>query len=177
MFVALDADAQAMADASRRAARPPRKGGRPNVIFLAAAAEALPGALFCFADEATVILPWGSLLVAVLDPPSATLAGIIGCLKESGRLTVLVSAQERDRIGGGELDGDAILDVADAHRSAGYFVEELRLATRADVELLSSGWGRRLRIPDEREAWLLRITRDREFRAGATGPGDSDPSY
>ena len=55
-----------------------------------------------------------------------------------------VSAQQRDRIAGAlDLDDRAVRDLADAYRCAGYSVEELRLAVRADVELLSSGWGRR----------------------------------
>ena len=75
-FVGLDADARAMADASGRVGRPARKGGRDNVIFVVAAAEELPAQLRGIADDATVILPWGSLLSAVLQPGSAVFEGI-----------------------------------------------------------------------------------------------------
>ena len=157
LFVALDADAGAMNDASRRAARPSRRGGLGNVIFLVVAAEALPGALCSIADEVTVILPWGSLLAAVLDPASATFRGVAAVLKARGFLTFLVSAEERDKVAAAvELDADAAHRLARRHEAAGFEVLELRAGSRADVEWLSSGWGRRLGIPDRRQAWFLR---------------------
>jgi len=42
LAIGLDAHAAAMAEASRRAARPALKGGLPNAMFLLAAAEAIP---------------------------------------------------------------------------------------------------------------------------------------
>jgi 16S rRNA (adenine(1408)-N(1))-methyltransferase len=155
LFVAVDSDAAAMEEASRRGARPPRRGGRPNVIFLVAAAETLPGALTRIADEVTVILPWGSLLIAVLRPDSTGFAHLGAVLKPNAPMTVLVSAQERDQLP--TLDDQAAEDLAARYTAAGFEVSERRLATRADVELLSSGWGRRLGIPERRPAWLFRI--------------------
>ena len=76
---------------------PAHKGGRDNVIFLAAAAEELPAQLGGMADESTVILPWGSLLSAVLEPGEAAFGGIAATLRPGGELTVLVSAQPRDQ--------------------------------------------------------------------------------
>lgn len=163
LFLALDADASAMADASRRAARPSRKGGRANVIFLVAAAQELPGALCGIADELTVILPWGSLLAAVLDPRRDTFAGLVAAVKSGGELTVLVSAQERDQIAGSAtLDERAASQLAAAYERCGLAVIELRPATREDVERYSSGWGRRLGIPDRRSAWLYMLQRRRQ---------------
>jgi len=157
-FVALDSDARAMADASRRAARPPRKGGRDNVVFLVAAAEELPGPLGAVADAATVILPWGSLLLAVLNPESCEFAGIMATLKPGGELTVLVSASERDKVAGTiELDEMLAAKLAAAYECRGLTVIERRIATREDIEQLSSGWGKRLAIPARRSAWILRL--------------------
>ena len=158
LFIALDADASAMADASRRAARPTRRGGHDNILFLVTAAEALPGLMCGIADEVTVILPWGSLLSAVLEPGSATLAGIAHVLKNNGELTLLVSTQERDGIVGAiELDEEAACELARCYNDAGFETLEVRPAGRSDVEQLSSGWGRRLDIPERRLAWLFRL--------------------
>jgi hypothetical protein len=33
------------------------------------------------------------------------------------------------------------------------------LATKSDVDRLSSGWGKRLGIPAKRQAWLFRLRR------------------
>jgi 16S rRNA (adenine(1408)-N(1))-methyltransferase len=158
LFIAIDADARAMADVSRRAARPPRRGGRANVIFLAAAAESLPDVLCHVAHEATVALPWGSLLQAAVDPASAGFAGIAECLAATGELTILVSATGRDGLAGlGELNASAADALAQRYCSAGLEVAEFRQATRDDIELLSSGWGRRLGIPERRQAWLYKL--------------------
>ena len=42
LIVAVDANAAAMAVASRRAAASPRRGGLPNALFVVAAVESLP---------------------------------------------------------------------------------------------------------------------------------------
>jgi 16S rRNA (adenine(1408)-N(1))-methyltransferase len=158
LFLALDADAAALADASRRAARPARRGGLANVVFVAAAAEALPGILAACADEATVVLPWGSLLSAVLDPAGDSFARVVACVRRGGLLRVLVSSAERDaRRTGAVLDDVHAADLARAYECAGLTVVTARHATRADVDELSSGWGRRLGIPERRGAWLFEL--------------------
>src|SRR5215218_4119093 len=55
-FVGIDAAAERMREASHRGARPVERGGRPNVAFVAAAAEDLPGDLVGFADEVSIVL-------------------------------------------------------------------------------------------------------------------------
>src|SRR4051794_25978038 len=96
LFVGVDADARAMAESSRRAARNPARGGLANAIFLAAAAEELPDALEASADAITIALPWGSLLRAVMSPCSPEFAGIAATLKPRGEMTFLLSTSERD---------------------------------------------------------------------------------
>ena len=66
LVIGIDASAGAMAEASRRAARPARRGGLPNALFVVAAAEALPPELDGVADVVTIQLPWGSLLRGAL---------------------------------------------------------------------------------------------------------------
>ena len=65
-----------MAEASRRAARPARRGGLPNALFVVAAAEAPPPELHGLADLVTITLPWGSLLRGALALDDAVAAGI-----------------------------------------------------------------------------------------------------
>ena len=64
-FVGIDANAENLASASRRAAAKPQRGGCANALFVQAAAEAPPSELEGLADSLTVLLPWGSLLAAV----------------------------------------------------------------------------------------------------------------
>src|SRR5687768_12053817 len=124
-----------MADASRKAAASARKGGLPNALFLAEAAERLPGALAGRADLVTVVLPWGSLLRGILAADRAIVAGLRDLLRPSGELVLLLSEIYREQV-------DALVRGLD-----GLDPVEVREATESDVTELSSGWARRLRIP------------------------------
>ena len=80
------------------------------------------------ADEATVILPWGSLQRTVLDPGCAVFCGIAAVAKPGGELTMIVSAQPRDN--GVELDAQAASELAARYTRAGFELIECRPATR-----------------------------------------------
>jgi 16S rRNA (adenine(1408)-N(1))-methyltransferase len=79
LVVGVDASAAAMAEASRRAARRPDRGGLPNALFVVAAAEALPPELDGLADLVTVHFPWASLLRGLLTADPAVLVAWPGC--------------------------------------------------------------------------------------------------
>ncbi|MGH2467881.1 MAG: hypothetical protein ACRDGL_09160, partial [Candidatus Limnocylindrales bacterium] len=96
LVVGLDADAAAMAEASRRAARRVENGGLPNVLFLVAGAEALPQPLAGRFDEALVLFPWGSLLRGIVGGEAALVEGLAALLRPRGKLTVLLSLTEHD---------------------------------------------------------------------------------
>ncbi len=57
LVVGIDANAAAIAEASRRAAAKPGRGGLPNALFVVAAAEALPRELDGVADLVTAHFP------------------------------------------------------------------------------------------------------------------------
>src|SRR5437764_14175151 len=66
LVVGLDALDEPMGEMAHKALRKPAKGGRPNVVYLRAAAEALPEELFGIADELHVLLPWGRLRAGIV---------------------------------------------------------------------------------------------------------------
>ena len=75
-----------MADASRRAAAKPSRGGHSNVLFLAEGVERLPDAFDGLADVVTVLFPWGSLLRGALGLDSRVAASIARLVAPGGRL-------------------------------------------------------------------------------------------
>jgi 16S rRNA (adenine(1408)-N(1))-methyltransferase len=164
-----------MADASRRASAKQRRGGLTNAIFLAAAAEELPGQLCQIADRVTIALPWGSLMRGLLVPDATLLSKIGDVLKPGGELELLLSATDRDAAAAGAtLDDDMDLaHLADAYAAAGVHVIECRTADQSDVDRLSSGWGRRLGIPVRRRAWLIRAVAGRLAQAPGSGVGSA----
>ena len=149
LVIGIDADARAMADASRRAAAKASKGGLPNAIFLAESAEQLPGQLSDRADLVAVALPWGSLFHGLLDADCPTLASLSGCLKPGAELVLFLS----------ELTESQVEDLVTRSESAGLERVEVRPATLSDTAELSSGWARRLRIPGSRPVWIIRLRR------------------
>lgn len=163
LVLGIDADAASMAEASSRAARPGRKGGRPNAIFLAAGVEALDPVLDRCADLVTVIFPWGSLLrgALALDEAAAVTRAIARLPKADGRVESLLSVTPRDGVPGLPcLDNAALAGVAARWARVGLCPIEARPATAADLATTSSTWAKRLRAGGtDRDAWRLVLQR------------------
>ncbi len=152
LVIGIDANASAMAGASRRAQR-----GRTrlaNAWFLVAAAEALPGPLAGVASLVTITMPWGSLLRGALGlDGELALRGAASVVVPGGRVEVLLSVVAADRVDGLEtLDADAATRIAAAWRSVGFELVSMRPASRADLAATRSSWARRL---GDRPVWRL----------------------
>ena len=147
LVIGVDAEASAMADASRRAAANIKKGGLPNALFIAESAERLPGALYGCADLVTVVLPWGSLLRGIVAGNRQILGGLKAILCPKGELVLFLSEIDRPQL-------DALVERFAGRR---FEIVDVREATESDVTELSSGWARRLGIPRRRIGWLARL--------------------
>ena len=127
-----------------------------------ASAESLPDELTACADEVRIQFPWGSLLEAVLKGDPAVLAGIARLLRPNGRLRVILSVVERDRIQGtAALDGQGAADVVAriAETNVGLVAEPAQEATQADIAASHSTWAKRLGAGRSRPAWLMQFRR------------------
>ncbi len=153
----LDAVAAPMADASRRAARPAGRGGRPNALFVVAGVETPPAELVGRADLVTVNLPWGSLLRAVLGLDARAAAGLASLVRPGGALEALVSVERRDGLG--DLLGEAASDgrLRAAWAELGFRLAELGPAGPAEVLASGSSWARRLGVPAGAGRRVLRL--------------------
>ena len=157
-MVGIDADAASMLDASRRASRPPARGGAPNAVFVASSLEALPAELGPFADRVTIHLPWGSLLRGLVSADAATLASLARLARPGATITVLLSVEAVDAGAGlGPLAEDALSRLASRAAEHALELTECRPATAADVAAAHSSWGKRLGVGTRRRAWLLRF--------------------
>jgi 16S rRNA (adenine(1408)-N(1))-methyltransferase len=160
LAIGVDADAAAMAEASRRAGRGIRRGGLANALFVAAAAEALPAELDGVAAALTVHFPWGSLLRGLVCADPAILTGIARVTRPGAVVTVLLSVTERDHVAGMEtFDGDAVERLRRPYAACGLELTEARPATAADLAAAHSTWARRLGAGAGRPAWRLRFRR------------------
>ncbi len=75
LVVGLDAGPDAMRKTAARAAAKAAKGGQPNALFVWAAAEQLPAELDGI-TELHSLMPWGSLLRALVAPDEAMLRAV-----------------------------------------------------------------------------------------------------
>jgi 16S rRNA (adenine(1408)-N(1))-methyltransferase len=156
--LAIDADARSMADASRRAAARPSRGGLPNVIFLAEGVERLPAAFDGLADRVTVLFPWGSLLRGALGVDPAVSASIARLVAPGGRLEIAFSIVERDRatVGGRGPFGPADLDaMTHSFAGLGLVTRDARRLTPEEIRATDSSWARRLRSDPDRPVWRV----------------------
>lgn len=150
-----------MAESSLRAARPARKGGLLNALFVVAAAEHPPLELCALAAEVTILFPWGSLLrgALALDDGLEAAAGIAGLVAPGGLVKTLVSIDPRDRL--------AIRVPAPADRAGlatrwarhGLTLIRFEPAEPAEIDASGSSWARRLAAGRERRVWRLELSR------------------
>jgi 16S rRNA (adenine(1408)-N(1))-methyltransferase len=145
LALGLDANAAAMADASRRASRPARKGGLPNAVFVLAAAASPPAALAEIAGLVTVRFPWGSLLRGCLGRDEAVALGVAGLVAPGGGLELLLAPASKDGLDELPIERSAVVHAAAAAFAAGGLeVVEGRAATAAEIRDSGSTWARRL---------------------------------
>jgi 16S rRNA (adenine(1408)-N(1))-methyltransferase len=164
LVLAIDADARSMTDASRRAAARPERGGLPNLMFLAEGVERLPAAFDGLADQVTLLFPWGSLLRGALGLDPAISASIARLVAPGGRLEMVLSVVERDRIAvGGAGEGPfGATDVEALTRTfAGLgFIAVTRCRLSPDeIRATGSTWARRLGSDPARPVWRVDLCR------------------
>ena len=165
LVVGIDPVATAMAEASRRACGPARKGGLPNAVFVVAPAEALPAGLEGIAELVTVNLPWGSLLRGSLALDEAAARGIASLVAPGGRVQILVAPSARDGLGA-DVDVEACLGdgLATCWAEIGLDLVDAAPAGVDGLALTPTTWARRLRLSSpacasDRVAWRLELRR------------------
>jgi 16S rRNA (adenine(1408)-N(1))-methyltransferase len=160
LVIGIDADAASMAEASRRAARSPKRGGLPNALFIMAAAEALPAELCGLAGALTIHFPWGSLLRGLLSADPTVVSGISAVAQPGATLTVLLSVTPRDGVAGlDSLDECTFTALAPAYDACGLRLVEARPAMADDITRAHSTWAKRLQAGSSRAAWYVRFLR------------------
>lgn len=160
-----------MAEASRRAAARPSRGGHPNVVFVATGVEHVPPALDGLADRVTVRFPWGSLLHGALGVDASVAATIARLVAPDGRLEIVLSIVERDgaAVGRGAFGPPDVERMAAVYGDLGLDLTEARRLTPDEVRATGSTWARRLR-PGERPVWQVGLHRAAPMPGAAAGP-------
>jgi 16S rRNA (adenine(1408)-N(1))-methyltransferase len=174
LVLGIDANAASMIESSRRAAQPERRGGRPNALFVVAAAESPPPEVASLADELTITLPWGSLLDGVLGRNERVAAGVASLVAPGGLVRSIVSTASCDGRDLPALDHRLAGGIADAWACRGVTLNDFRPATADELTRTHSTWARRLGLAvgraagdGARTAWTI------ELRRAADTPPDA----
>jgi 16S rRNA (adenine(1408)-N(1))-methyltransferase len=151
LVIGVDALAEPMGERAATAARKPARGGRPNLVFVHAAVEALPSELDAIADEVYVQLPWGALLEGIVLARDAVLRGIAALCRPGARVAVTLNGEiwlestparyEDLPVPTPEYVADV---VAPGFAAVGVAIEPARYATASEAKLLRTTWARRL---------------------------------
>jgi 16S rRNA (adenine(1408)-N(1))-methyltransferase len=151
LVIGIDALEEPMGEIAAKAARKPPKGGRPNLLLVRAAIEALPPVLAGVADSVSVQLPWGSLLEGIVLARPEVLAGLATLCRPGACITVT-------------LNGEIWLDstparyehlpvptpdyvaeeIAPGMAAAGIVLTPARYASAEEAKALPTTWARRL---------------------------------
>jgi 16S rRNA (adenine(1408)-N(1))-methyltransferase len=160
LVIGIDAVAENMAEASRKAGGPQRKGGLGNALFFRGAAERLPGPFDGLADLVTVNYPWGSLMRIVAEPEIEALRALRALCKPTATLrillnyTVIADRPYLERLGLGEMADPADNPAfPDAYKTAGFTVDNR--AVFAGDPPVRTRWGRQLVRGAARQTLLI----------------------
>jgi 16S rRNA (adenine(1408)-N(1))-methyltransferase len=147
LVVGLDAGPDAMRRTAARAAAKPAKGGTPNAVFVWAAVEQLPPELDAI-TELHCLMPWGSLLRAVVTPDATVLRSIADrCVPGAPFLMTLNLHAWRPPVA--EVGDTAEPTPADerlsaAYAAAGWHLEAVDYLDDAAIAALGTSWTKRL---------------------------------
>jgi 16S rRNA (adenine(1408)-N(1))-methyltransferase len=149
VVVGLDAQPDAMRRTAARAGAKPARGGVPNALFVWAAVEQLPGELAGITDV-HCLMPWGSLLRAMVAPEPAVLRAIAArCAPDARFLITLNLHAWRPPVPEVGVTTEpspesATGSLADAYAAAGWHLETADYLDAAAIAQLGTSWTKRL---------------------------------
>ena len=94
LCVGIDPNANSMQEYGRRAARKPARGGRANVLYVAASIEQLPDELDASADLITINFPWAGLRESLLRGEQIVAAAVQQLSAGSARFQLLINVDD-----------------------------------------------------------------------------------
>jgi hypothetical protein len=150
-------------ETASRAGRKPSRGGVPNLLCIAEPVHVLADDLAGIANRVTAILPWGSLLRALVLPEIASLAHLRRLCAPNASVEVVFSYdQSRDA---GERGPLGVAGVQESHvrgfleelyQSAGFRVASAERISQVELSRYETTWAKRLAFGRPREIWRLR---------------------
>lgn len=147
--IGLDAAPDAMRKTAARAAAKPAKGGTPNAMFVWASVQRLPDEL-AGVTEVHCLMPWGSLLRAIVDPDEDLLRGVAAACRPGAPLLITLNLHAwrppvADVGETAEPTPESVLEtLAPAYARAGCTLDTAHYLDDAGIAELGTSWTKRL---------------------------------
>ncbi len=149
LVVGLDAAADAMRPTSARAAAKPARGGVPNAVFVRAPVEQLPSELRGV-TEVHALMPWGSLLRALVRPDPAVLRDVTAACEPGAPFLVTLNLHAWrppvPEVGDAPepTPDSAAGQLAAGYAAAGWTLDDAGYADAEALAALGTSWTKRL---------------------------------
>jgi 16S rRNA (adenine(1408)-N(1))-methyltransferase len=149
LIVGLDAGPDAMRRTAARAGAKPARGGVANALFVWAAVERLPAEL-AGVTEVHCLMPWGSLLRALVTPEVPVLRALAAACGPGAPFLITLNLHAWrppvPEVGSSaEPTADSALEqLAPAYAAAGWTIEAADYLDDAQIAELGTSWTKRL---------------------------------
>jgi 16S rRNA (adenine(1408)-N(1))-methyltransferase len=149
LVVGLDPVADNLREVSGRLSRPRTR--LENALFVLGSAERMPDELGASCQRIFVTLPWGSLMIGLIQGENQELAGIASVAAPEARLRIILNSRiyeepvPKEAQGLPDLSPEYVRDVlAPRYREHGIRLAESRFLLPEEVVSLPTSWARRL---------------------------------
>ena len=183
MFIATDANPDALSETAARASRKPSRGGRSNLICIAEPLEVIARELPAAADRVTVILPWGSLLRGLVQPEDTSLTQLHSLCAPHACVEIVFSydykrdASERAPLGLMNIHETHVQRVLpEVYERMGLGVTSVERISQHELGRYETTWAKRLAFGRQREIWGLRAVAQRPYSLTIENDPSSDIS-
>jgi len=155
LCVGVDPNRDGLAEYAAKARHKPARGGRSNVLYIAAAVEALPDELAAAADLITINFPWASLLSLILNNETTLTAALRHVARDPWALQILLNAEAPPPPLDIEL---GVLTAADVRTRLDPALGSASVSALPDAAHVGSRWGGRLIRGSDRT--IIRVRAD-----------------
>lgn len=162
LYIAVDPDADALAEYAYRAARKPARGGTGNVRFVVASLQALPPELLGIGGRVRVNFPWVGLLRGLIRPELGAIKALSSLGTSEATFEVVLCYDAEHDIAA--LEGEALpaLDASyiettliPGYAEAGLKVTTYEALSQDEALAIPSSWGRKLLHGRSRQVFLI----------------------
>jgi 16S rRNA (adenine(1408)-N(1))-methyltransferase len=134
-----------------------------NTLFVLGSVEYLPCELTGIADEIYILLPWGTLLKAIVEQSDWAVSGINALFKPKGKLEIILGYSleneptETQRLNIPDLNEEVIHNIISKYVLYGYKLLGFSVIDKYNLRKLKTTWGNKLAFGTNRPVFKIQL--------------------